>query len=142
MKIEKIIVHALDTFPVMDVGLEFVRRVHVTENGWRDVGYHYIIRRDGTIELGRRCEANNNYVPGAHVLGLNQNSLGIAMAGGKARKGGHPVANFTFAQYRTLERMYWQLSNEYPDAEWDGHYAADPSKVCPGFDVKALLGLI
>lgn len=142
MKIDKIIVHALDTFPDMDVGLEFVRRVHVVENGWRDVGYHYIIRRDGTLEIGRRCEDNQNYVPGAHVLGLNRNSLGIAMAGGKARRGGHPAANYTFAQYRTLESLYFQLRSEYPAAEWGGHYEYDRGKRCPEIDVKALLGVI
>lgn len=145
MKIERGIIHALDTYPDMDVGVKEVKRWHTDPkpkgNGWSDIGYHYVIRRDGTLEIGRRNEAGN-YVAGAHVLGLNANSIGIALAGGKARKGGHPACNFTFAQHRTLESLVFQLEAEYPGIKWSGHYEHDKGKQCPTFDVKALLGLI
>ena len=135
MIIKNIVVHATDTFPDMDIGADWIRNVHVNENGWRDIGYHYVIRRNGDLEIGRRCEEGKNYVAGAHTLGLNAASIGIAVVGGKARSG-ELACNFTRHQWAALEQLWRILSIEYPEAKWSGHNDHDKSKQCPTFDVE------
>lgn len=132
-KITNIVIHASDTFPDMDIGVKEIRQWH-KDKGWSDIGYHYVIRRDGTIEVGRR-NADGNYVKGAHVLGLNENSLGICMIGGKARPG-ELQCNFTRHQWSALEQLWRILSMEWPEANWSGHNDHDKGKQCPTFDVS------
>ena len=52
-KINDLIVHCAATYDTMDIGVKEIRKVHVDENGWKDIGYHFVIRRDGTVEKGR-----------------------------------------------------------------------------------------
>jgi hypothetical protein len=51
-EIEHIVVHCADTYADMNIGVEQIRKWHL-KRGWNDVGYHYVIRRNGQIELGR-----------------------------------------------------------------------------------------
>jgi N-acetylmuramoyl-L-alanine amidase len=74
-KITHLIVHYSDTPDHMDIGRKEINRWHV-ERGWSGVGYHYIIRRDGTIETGRPIEQ-----VGAHARGHNMASVGICWVG-------------------------------------------------------------
>ena len=76
-KINKLIVHCTATPEFKDFTLEDVRGWHVKGNGWSDIGYHYLIRLDGTVELGRPVKKS-----GAHVAGHNKDSIGIAYVGG------------------------------------------------------------
>ena len=78
-EINTFIIHCSDTYPDMDIGVEEIRRWH-KERGWSDIGYHYVIRRNGKIEEGR-----NDGIVGAHAKGMNENSLGICMVGGKSK---------------------------------------------------------
>ena len=64
-KINKIIVHCTATQESKDVSLDEVRRWHLNR-GWRDIGYHFLIQRDGTVEEGRPIEQS-----GAHTKGHN-----------------------------------------------------------------------
>lgn len=128
-----IIIHAADTPPSMDVGADEIRDWHVNGNGWRDIGYHWVIRRDGTVEHGRD-EAET----GAHVAGHNANSIGICLVGGRAEEGGDDC-NYTAAQWRALERLVTDVSERYPDAEVRGHRDFS-SKACPCFDAAAWWG--
>jgi N-acetyl-anhydromuramyl-L-alanine amidase AmpD len=52
-----------------------IRTWHLAR-GWSDIGYHFVIRKNGTIEKGR-----NESLPGNHVRGLNNQSLGICFSG-------------------------------------------------------------
>jgi len=47
--IRYITIHAAATTPSMDIGVKEIREWHLAR-GWRDVGYHFVIRRDGTLE--------------------------------------------------------------------------------------------
>ena len=76
---EYIVIHCSATKPSMDIGLREIRDWHVKDNGWRDVGYHFIIRRNGEVELGRNIKDT-----AAHAAGYNHKSIGIAMVGGMA----------------------------------------------------------
>lgn len=130
MKVNKVVVHCTYTYPDMDIGVDEIRQWHVRDNGWKDVGYHYIIRRDGTVEQGRP-----ENVMGSHVRGHNQGSLGIAMVGGKARQG-ELGTNFTSAQWHTLANLVKNLVAVH-NCEVVGHNDLDKSKTCPTFDVKS-----
>ena len=37
----------------MDIGAEKIKEWHTKGNGWSDIGYHWVIRRDGTLDKGR-----------------------------------------------------------------------------------------
>jgi N-acetylmuramoyl-L-alanine amidase len=52
-----------------------IRAYHMLK-GWRDIGYHWVIYEDGTIHPGRPEK-----LPGAHVEGLNQHTLGVCFIG-------------------------------------------------------------
>lgn len=125
MNIKYLIIHAADTPVSMDIGAKEIRRWHTVENGWSDIGYHYVIRRDGTVEKGR-----DDKTPGAHAVGYNTESLGICMVGGK------PDCNYTAAQWRTLDDLVKRLLRDHRGAKVIGHRDVS-SKPCPMFDAKS-----
>lgn len=55
---------------------EKINHLHVRENGWEDIGYHFMISREGEIIVGRDLEK-----VGAHVKGFNENSVRICLLG-------------------------------------------------------------
>lgn len=122
--INKIVIHCADTPSNMDIGAAEIRIWHVNDNGWSDIGYHWVIRRNGQVEEGRPEDQ-----AGAHVRGHNSDSIGVCLVGGK---GGF---NFTRVQMAALEAKVIDLKAKYPDAEVLGHCDLDGSKTCPNFDV-------
>ena len=131
--IKKIIIHCAATRPSMDVGVKEIRDWHIKGNGWSDIGYHGVIRRDGTLESGRPIDQ-----PGAHTSGHNKDSIGICLVGGVKEDGKTPESNFTAAQWDTLKRVIHDLLQKFPNATIHGHneFAA---KACPSFDVQKWL---
>ena len=75
-EINKIIVHCSATREFQDVKTEEIRRWHM-DKGWSDVGYHYLIELDGSINKGRPVERI-----GAHCKGHNNDSIGVCYIGG------------------------------------------------------------
>lgn len=127
-----IVVHHAATKKGQDVGVKEIRKWHL-QRGFSDVGYHYVIRRDGTLETGRALG-----VAGAHVAGHNQHSIGICLVGGLADDGHSAEANYTPAQYATLEKTLRNATVAFPKAEVVGHRDLDRKKPeCPAFDVKS-----
>ena len=59
-----------------DVKTSEIKRWHVEDNGWRDIGYHFVIELDGSIHKGRAVGTS-----GAHIVGENHN-IGICYVGG------------------------------------------------------------
>lgn len=57
--IDTIIVHCSATKPSMDIGVEAIRQWHMNK-GWSDIGYHYVIRRNGVVELGRDLDKDGD----------------------------------------------------------------------------------
>lgn len=130
--IKKLVIHASATYPSMDVDINWIRDIHVNQNHWSDVGYHYFIRRDGIVEKGRP-----ENIKGAHVGGGgNSNSLGICMAGGLKEGTNVPEDNFTDKQYTTLTGLLTRLHEQYPDAKLMGHndFPNYASRGCPCFN--------
>ena len=128
--ITRIIVHCSATGPEVNVGAEEIRRWHVEGNGWSDIGYHYVIRRGGAIDIGRPED-----VQGAHTRGQNEDSLGICLVGG-VDKHGEPDANFTHAQLLALAELVQAIRRERGDIPVHGHREFS-AKACPSFDAPA-----
>lgn len=113
----------------MNIGLKEIDQWH-KERGWKGCGYHDIIRRNGTLEFGRKV----NEI-GAHVAGYNDKSVGICMVGP-----GDSKDNFTAAQFETLKRVLRFYKALFPEAVILGHRDfPDVHKACPGFDVREWL---
>jgi hypothetical protein len=78
--VRRIVVHCSDSPDAFDIGVAEIRSWHTGPppkgNGWKDVGYHAIVRRDGSIEVGR-AEAT----VGAHVAGHNADTLAVCVVG-------------------------------------------------------------
>jgi len=117
-----IAVHCSATPEDMDIGVEDIDRWH-KERGWIGCGYHFVIRRDGTVEDGRPLNAI-----GAHVRGFNQNSVGVCLVG---------TEEFSDEQTDALRELLTDLTFQFPSATVQGHRDfPHVKKSCPGFDVK------
>ena len=126
--IDKIIVHCTATREGATVSLDTVRRWHL-ERGWSDIGYHYLILLDGTIERGRP-----EHIQGAHVRGYNKNSIGVSYVGGLDRNLS-PKDTRTQDQKDSLHNLLSNLMASYEDATLHGHNEFS-NKACPSFDVS------
>lgn len=127
---EWIVVHCADTYAHMDIGRKEIDKWH-RDKGWSGIGYHKVIRRNGTIEDGRPLDNI-----GAHVEGFNAKSVGICMVGGKGSDG-KGEANFTPPQWESLRNLIIGLKEKYPRAKIVGHRDLNEGKECPSFDVSA-----
>ena len=130
---DMIFVHCSATKPSMDIDIKDIDRWH-RERGFLKVGYHFVIKRDGTLQKGRDLmEA------GAHVKSYNHRSVGIAMVGGVAEHDVNvPQDNFTEPQWVTLKNLVLELKEQFPEAVVKGHNEVS-SKACPSFDVQKWL---
>lgn len=126
-RINDIIVHCTATPEGRDYTVADIRQMHKAQ-GWVDIGYHYLIYRDGSIHEGRNVD-----MVGAHCQGHNAQSIGVCYVGGVARDGKTPKDTRTQAQKDALIHLLMQLVCLYPDATIRGHrdFAA---KACPSFD--------
>ena len=129
-KIDKIIIHCSATPEGKDFTVQQIREWHVKGNGWRDIGYHFVIYRDGSIHKGRPVEQ-----VGAHTTGHNANSIGICYIGGCAADGKTPKDTRTEAQRLALIKLVRELKASYPSATIHGHNEF-ANKACPSFIVK------
>jgi N-acetyl-anhydromuramyl-L-alanine amidase AmpD len=98
------------------------------DKGWKGIGYHYVVRRDGSIEKGRPLEQ-----VGSHVVGHNKHSIGICYEGGKDGTGRN-VDTRTPAQKVALRRLVEDMHARFPQAVIVGHHNLNPLKDCPCFD--------
>ena len=117
-----------------DVDVETVRRWHVSDpRNWTDIGYHFLIRRDGDVEVGRSIER-----AGAHVKGKNAYSIGVAYSGGINAVTGLEWDTRTPEQKKSLKTLVNALREVFPSiTSVHGHNEVDPAKSCPCFNVSA-----
>jgi N-acetyl-anhydromuramyl-L-alanine amidase AmpD len=113
-----------------DASARSINRYHREELGWSGIGYHFVIRKDGTIEVGRPLTKR-----GSHVRGLNDCSFGIVLAGHG------DLVPWTEPQRPSLINLTARLVREYSLQIRDviGHHEAytipgvpDTGKTCPG----------
>lgn len=126
-----IVVHCTATKEGKAFTVEDVRRWHVQGNGWKDIGYHYLIGLNGECWAGRKEE-----VIGAHVSGYNSNSIGVCYVGG-CDANGKAKDTRTQKQKQTLRFLLQELKRKYPKAKIVGHHDLYKGKSCPCFDCKS-----
>lgn len=125
--ITELIIHCSATREGQDFTAADIRRWHVDGNGWSDIGYHFVIRLDGTIELGRPIAQ-----VGAHTSGRNQNSIGICYVGGLDHNL-RPKDTRTEAQKCAFCDLLRVLLRIFPHATIHSHHDF-AAKDCPCFD--------
>jgi N-acetyl-anhydromuramyl-L-alanine amidase AmpD len=128
-----IFVHCSATKPSMDTDIKDIDRWH-RERGFLKVGYHFVIKRDGTLQKGRELmEA------GAHVKSYNHRSIGLCLIGGVSETNIEVWENnFQPVQFSTLYNLLVDLKEKFPDAKIMGHNEVSP-KACPSFNVQEWL---
>ena len=122
-----IVIHCSAVRPGQQSSAADIDRWH-KDNGWKGIGYHYVVRRDGSIEQGRSLEQ-----VGSHVVGHNKHSIGICYEGGMDDTGRN-VDTRTPAQKVTLRRLVEDMHARFPKAVIVGHHNLNPLKDCPCFD--------
>lgn len=133
--INEIIVHCTATPEGQDVTVNSIRQGHL-RRGFSDIGYHYVIYRDGSIHDGR-----NVNISGAHCTGHNQHSIGVCYVGGLENIPNVPYEKLppkdtrTAAQKASLLKLLKELKALYPKATIHGHYEY-ANKACPCFKPK------
>lgn len=128
-RINKIIIHCTATKAGVPFTVETIRRCHVRERGWSDIGYHYVVYLDGTVHAGRALSR-----PGAHTRGHNAHSIGVCYVGGLDASG-KPCDTRTAQQRNALLALVKELKRRFPGATVHGHREF-ANKACPCFDAK------
>ena len=123
-EVKFLVVHCADTKTEMDVSVSTLRRWHIGERGWSDIGYHHFIKFDGSIH-----ECRDEKYQGAHCKSVNDKSIAICLEGGY---GG--VDNFTTKQKQSLMFLIGVKKSQHKNAAVVGHNHFD-NKACPSFDV-------
>lgn len=125
--INEIIVHCSATAEGKDFTVADIRKWHLAR-GFSDIGYHYVIYRDGSINKGR-----DESKIGAHCTGHNSYSIGVCYIGGCAADGKTSKDTRTDAQKKAILELLSELKKKYPKASIHSHrdYA---NKACPSFD--------
>lgn len=128
-KVKYIILHCTDTRPTLSVDVDTIDVWH-RSRGFDCCGYHYVIGVDGKIEIGRDI-----HCVGAHALGYNNCSIGVAYVGGRDVNG-HPADTRTFAQKVAIAWVIRDILQYYPDIRQVIGHNDVSTKVCPCFDAK------
>lgn len=130
-KITEIVIHCSATPEGSDYTVDDLRRWH-KQQGYSDVGYHYIVYRNGQLVAGRDVD-----VSGAHVSGHNAHTIGICYIGGVDAATRNPKDTRTLQQKARILSLLVDLRKLYPYAKILGHRDfAGVTKACPSFDVK------
>lgn len=125
--IKELIVHCSATPEGKDYSVDTIRQWHL-QRGFSDIGYHYVIYRDGSIHIGR-----DESIIGAHCTGHNTNSIGVCYIGGCATDGKTPKDTRTTEQKQSLVKLLKELKTKYPQASIHSHRDF-ANKACPSFD--------
>ena len=127
---KRIVCHYSATYEDQDIGAREIDAMH-RARGFSRIGYHWVIRLDGTVEDGRP-----ETVAGAHVRGQNAGAIGVCTVGGLRRATGEQVGHDT----RTSRQRGAQLAlirgilGRYPGAPILGHRDLAATQ-CPAYDV-------
>lgn len=126
--ITHVVVHYSATYGDEAVTAADIDRIH-KQFGWKGIGYHWFIRRDGTVEQGR---------PESHVGAHDGGKIGICWAGGLDRATGPDkgMKNITQAQEAALIAKIKDVLKRHPGATVVGHRDLAATQ-CPAFDVLA-----
>lgn len=130
---DQIVIHHTGNPTDDDLSAEEIHESHLAQ-GWSGIGYHFVIRKDGTIELGRPMDTI-----GAHAYGENSHTIGIHVCGN------FEIAEPTDAQIESCAVLGQWLALVYGfeinDATVVGHRDL-MATACPGENLYSKLGTI
>jgi N-acetylmuramoyl-L-alanine amidase len=142
--INEIIVHCTATRPEWWANRSLAQKIaevrlwHTRDRGWKDVGYHYLIDRDGKVGEGRPLDQI-----GAHTQGKNTGTIGISLFGGHGSAATDAFeANFTPAQDAALRALIADLRRQFPSITRVTGHNEYSVKACPGFAVGPWLSRV
>jgi N-acetylmuramoyl-L-alanine amidase len=108
--------------------ISVIKQWHLAR-GFSDVGYHYVIKKDGTVQKGR----DENTI-GAHCKGHNNSSIGICLSGEGEK---------TTAQLKALEILLIDICGRHELEKKDILAHGDLAQTaCPGFDLHGWLSTL
>lgn len=148
-KIDAIVVHCSATKAGQDIGKKEITQMHL-QRGFTTIGYNFVIRLDGTVEVGRSLTIDGAHCNSKGFSGVsyNKHSIGICYVGG-LDAAGKAADTRTPAQKMALRKLIAKLVKEYDIKEVLGHRDTSPDldgdgvvekhewiKMCPCFDAK------
>lgn len=133
-----IVIHYSATPVESDFSAADIDAMHI-RRGFREIGYHKFIRKNGVVEKGRDLSQPGRFEQGAHSLGENDASIGICYEGGVyASDVDTGLDTRTAAQKAALVRVIRDMLDRYPGAQVVGHRDMPGAATqCPGFDAGA-----
>jgi len=148
-EIKSVILHCTATTLDKVLTVKEVRRWHVQGRGWSDIGYHFLIHQDGTIERGRHIDK-----VGAHTWGNNYGSVGVAYCGGVVKKSKTvldkekgkdksrhtPKDTMTKEQEKAFRNLFSMLEVFFGELKLSGHNNHTNAKACPSFKMRDKFG--
>lgn len=122
-KINKIIIHCSDSDLEIHDNVETIRKWHVEERNWKDIGYHYVVTKNGNVHQGRPLKE-----AGAHTFGHNDDSIGVCLTGRE---------EFSASQFFSLAWLVRDLLEQFPECMkvLPHNYYSD-NKTCPNFNLR------
>lgn len=137
--ITEVVVHWTETATNKNIGSEEINNYHLAGN-LKGIGYHYVIRRDGSLQRGRPINIEGEHSP---LNNHNERSIGVVFVGGINVPSGTPnpenfvsVQSLTRSQFNTFDHLCRVFYSTYAGGQIIGHNDIDPSEDDPGFDVK------
>ena len=138
-EVTEIVVHWTETPTNKNIGSEEINKIHL-ESGLNGIGYHYVIRRDGSLQRGRPINIQGEHAP---VNKHNERSIGIVFVGGiNVPSGTSNLENFisvqslTRSQFNTFDHLCRAFFARFPGGQAVGHNDIDPIEDDPGFNVR------
>lgn len=130
-----LVLHCSATRCDKDYSVEQLRHDH-RSRGFYDIGYHFYVRKDGTLTQHRFL-----LEVGAHARPYNRCSIGICYEGGLDEQG-RPANTLTAAQRQCIADLLTILRRLFPKAKVVGHrdLPGTTPKACPCFDAEKVFG--
>jgi hypothetical protein len=122
--VTKVFIHCSASDRAADDNVEAITKWHLAR-GFKTIGYHFYISKDGVVHQGRDIEK----IPAAQE-GHNTGSIAICLGG---------LNKFSEAQFEALRGLCAEIKRQIPDVSFHGHCEVNPHKTCPNFDCKKVL---
>ena len=137
-EITEVVCHWTETPTNKNIGSEEINNLHV-DQGLNGIGYHYMIRRDGSIQRGRPVN-----IEGEHAINHNQRSIAVCFVGG-INVPSETInltqyissSSLTRSQFNSFDHFCRAFYNVWPGGQIVGHSDIDTLTNDPGFDVRA-----
>ena len=137
-EVTEVVVHWTETHTNRNIGAQEINRYHLNL-GLNGIGYHYVIRRDGSIQRGRPVNIKGQHAP---INGHDERSIGVVFVGGINVPTGTPnsenflsAASLTRSQINTFNHFCREFYKVFDGAQIVGHTDIDLIEIDPGFSV-------